>query len=190
MRTINRPRHLSFTGGDACVVLHMRLSQRWQCNTTTLFRLRRLLSWFPLSWRILKIENNMLSERPLPRSVLYDYPTLASAEDKAVRDMEKSSHWVAQSAVWFFLAQLFPWIMHIPQRSTLYLRFNNAFTSYPIRFFKWKREASKHTAERSVMFLRLFNRVKTDLVHPSMTLWASGVNWIRRLGEWPGYPSN
>ena len=123
-------------------------------------------------------------------SVLYDYPTLASAEDKAVRDMEKSSHWVAQLAVWFFLAQLFPWIMHIPQRSTLYLRFNNAFTSYPIRFFKWKREASKHTAERSVMYLRLFNRVKTDLVHPSMTLWASGVNWIRRLGEWPGYPSN
>jgi hypothetical protein len=54
-------------------------------------------------------------------SVLYDYPTLASAEDKAVRDMEKSMHWVARSTVWFFLAELFPWIMHIPQRLTLHL---------------------------------------------------------------------
>ena len=99
-------------------------------------------------------------------SVLYDYPTLASAEDKAVRDMEKSAHWVARSAVRFFVAHVFPLIMHIPERSTLSLRFNNAFTSYLIRFFKWKREASKHTAERFAMFLQLFNRVKTDLVRP------------------------
>jgi cytochrome P450 len=80
-------------------------------------------------------------------SVLYDYPTLASAQDKAVQDMDRSMHWVSRAAVWFFVIQLFPWMMHIPER-----------------FFKWKREALKHASERSKMFLRLFNRVKTDLV--------------------------
>jgi hypothetical protein len=55
-------------------------------------------------------------------SILYDYPTLASGQDKAVQDMD--------------------------------------------RFAKWKREALKHAAERSEMLLGLFNRVKTDLVHP------------------------
>ena len=73
-------------------------------------------------------------------SVLYDYPTLASAEDQAVRDMEKSMHWVARSTVWFFLAELFPWIMHFPQRLTLHLRFKNAFTSYPIGFSNGRRK--------------------------------------------------
>jgi hypothetical protein len=58
--------------------------------------------------------------------------------------------------------------MHIPPEvnSLSTIQYCNAFTSYPIRFFKWKREASKHTAERSVMFLRLFNRIKTYLVRP------------------------
>ncbi|KAH9994231.1 cytochrome P450 [Russula vinacea] len=81
-------------------------------------------------------------------SVLYDYPTLASAEDKAVQDMDRTSHWVARTTAWFFIVEFFPWIMHIPQR-----------------FLKWKREALKHAAGRSEMFLRLFNRVKTDLIN-------------------------
>jgi cytochrome P450 len=51
-------------------------------------------------------------------SVLYDYPTLASAQDKAVQDMDRSMHWVSRAAVWFFVIQLFPWMMHIPERST------------------------------------------------------------------------
>ena len=33
-------------------------------------------------------------------------------------------------------------------------------------FVKWKREALKLAAQRSEMFLGLFNRVKTDLVSP------------------------
>jgi cytochrome P450 len=52
-------------------------------------------------------------------SVLYDYPTLTSAQDKAVQDMDRTMHWAAQTMVWFLLVEFFPWIMHIPQRSTL-----------------------------------------------------------------------
>ena len=52
-------------------------------------------------------------------SMLYDYPTLASAEDKAVQDMDRTSHWVARTMAWFFIVEFVPWIMHIPQRSTI-----------------------------------------------------------------------
>jgi hypothetical protein len=62
-------------------------------------------------------------------SVLYDYPTLASAQDKAVQDMDRTSHWVAQTMVWFFLVELFPWMMHIPQRSALSPQFDIAFAT-------------------------------------------------------------
>jgi hypothetical protein len=62
-------------------------------------------------------------------SVLYDYPTLASAQDKAVQDMDRTAHWVARTTFWFFLVSFLPWMMHIPQRSALSPQFNNAFTS-------------------------------------------------------------
>ena len=38
------------------------------------------------------------------------------------------------------------------------------------RFAKWKREAFKQAAERSEMFLRLFNRVRTDFVRPIISI--------------------
>jgi hypothetical protein len=52
-------------------------------------------------------------------TMLYDYPTLASAEDKAVQDMDRTSNWVARTTAWFVVVEFFPWIMHIPQRSDI-----------------------------------------------------------------------
>jgi hypothetical protein len=56
-------------------------------------------------------------------------------------------------------------MIHIPQRSVLSPQFKyhiHIHSTY--RFLKWKREAFKDAAEGSEVFLRLFNRVKTDLV--------------------------
>jgi hypothetical protein len=48
--------------------------------------------------------------------------------------------------------------------STLLLRLETG------RFANWKREALKVSAERSEMYLRLFNRVRTDLVRPGVRM--------------------
>ncbi|KAF8484455.1 cytochrome P450 [Russula ochroleuca] len=80
-------------------------------------------------------------------SISYDYPTLTSGHDKAVQDMDRHVHWVARASARTSPVEFFPWMIHIPKR-----------------FAKWKRESLKRAAERSEIFLRLFNRVKTDLV--------------------------
>jgi cytochrome P450 len=52
-------------------------------------------------------------------SITYDYPTLASGLDKVVQDMDRSLHWAARAAAGISLVEFFPWMIHIPQRSTL-----------------------------------------------------------------------
>ena len=50
-------------------------------------------------------------------AILYDYPTLASAHDKAIEDIERNIHWSKQaSVVGAFLVEYFPWMLHIPER--------------------------------------------------------------------------
>ena len=44
------------------------------------------------------------------------------------------------------------------------------------RFAKWKREALKQAAERSEIYLRLFNRVKTDLVRHVIEMYWGRLN--------------
>ena len=58
-------------------------------------------------------------------SITYDYPTLASGQDKAVQEMDKSIHFTARAAAGTFLVEFFPWIIHIPQRSTRFLKFKD-----------------------------------------------------------------
>jgi hypothetical protein len=53
-------------------------------------------------------------------SILYDYSTLKSVDDKAVKDIANFVHLGARAAsVGTFLVEFFPWIMHIPQRHRL-----------------------------------------------------------------------
>ena len=59
-------------------------------------------------------------------SILYDYPTLTSWQDKAVQDMNGSVQDIRQAAYWMSLVELCPWLLYIPQRST----FHNFDISY------------------------------------------------------------
>jgi hypothetical protein len=53
-------------------------------------------------------------------AILYDYPTLPSAHNKAIEDIERNLHWSKQaSASVSFLIETFPWMLHIPQRYRL-----------------------------------------------------------------------
>jgi hypothetical protein len=53
-------------------------------------------------------------------SITYDYPTLASGQDKVVQDMNKSLRWASQAATGTSLVEFFPWMIHVPKRSTLF----------------------------------------------------------------------
>jgi gamma-glutamyl-gamma-aminobutyrate hydrolase PuuD len=47
-------------------------------------------------------------------AILYDYPTLASAHDQAIEDIEKNIHWTTRAVD--VLVEFFPSLLHIPQR--------------------------------------------------------------------------
>ncbi|KAH9994277.1 cytochrome P450 [Russula vinacea] len=89
-------------------------------------------------------------------SITYDYPTLASGQDNVVQDMNRSLHRTSHAATGTSFVEFFSWMIRVPQR-----------------FAKWKREALEQASEFSEMLLRLFNRVKMDLVsvgvRPSFT---------------------
>ena len=56
-------------------------------------------------------------------SILYDHPTLASGQDKAVQDIDSNIHQSARAAAGTSFVEFFPWLIHIPQRSTVFPRF-------------------------------------------------------------------
>jgi hypothetical protein len=50
-------------------------------------------------------------------AVLYDYPTLSSAHDKAIEDIERSIRSTIEATrIGSSLVEFFPWMLHIPQR--------------------------------------------------------------------------
>ncbi|KAI0292203.1 cytochrome P450 [Multifurca ochricompacta] len=80
-------------------------------------------------------------------SILYDYPPLTSAHDKAIEGIETyNDRMTRASAPGQYFVELFPWMMLIPKR-----------------FAKWKREGLKHGDEHQELFQGLLNRVKVDL---------------------------
>lgn len=101
-------------------------------------------------------------------AILYDYPTLPSAHDKAIEEIEKNSQRGSRAAsLGSSLVEFLPWMLYIPQMYGIPLQFQDRVDLYSISSFaKWKREAWKHSAERAEMYLRLFNRVRIDLVRP------------------------
>ena len=114
-------------------------------------------------------------------SITYDYPTLAPGQDKAVRNMDRNVQSSARAATGTSLVEFFPWMLHVPQRS-MFFPLHNISLPHSIpnqrtnRFAKWKREALKRAAERSEMYLRLFNHVKTDLVNSFITMCGHHLN--------------
>ncbi|KAI0300719.1 cytochrome P450 [Multifurca ochricompacta] len=79
-------------------------------------------------------------------SILYDYPTLESTNEKVVMDIDSNFKWFSRAAARTSFVEFFPWMIHIPQR-----------------FAKWKREALMQAAERYDIFLGLFDRVRADI---------------------------
>ena len=62
-------------------------------------------------------------------SILYDHPTVASGQDKAVQDIDRNSiHRTTQAAVRTSLVEFFPWMVYVPARSTVSPQFQLAFT--------------------------------------------------------------
>lgn len=96
-------------------------------------------------------------------SILYDYPTLTS-ESVQDQDMHRITQLIVQAAAATTIVEFFPWMIHIPQRSNFCQCLFCIHVLKIDRFSKWEREALKIAAKRSETFLRLFDRVKTDLV--------------------------
>ena len=52
-------------------------------------------------------------------SITYDYPTITSGLEKVVQDMDRRIHHVARAATGTYLVEFFPWMIHVPERSSL-----------------------------------------------------------------------
>ncbi|KAH9058307.1 cytochrome P450 [Lactarius vividus] len=80
-------------------------------------------------------------------SILYDYPTLESENDKNLNEIlayaECTSRATAPGA---YLVELFPWMLHIPER-----------------FARWKYEGNRDFTRFNNLFESLFNRVLSAL---------------------------
>lgn len=56
-------------------------------------------------------------------SILYDYPTLETEDDKTLKEIHAFNDYVSEAAVpGAHLVELFPWMMHIPDRWVLVIR--------------------------------------------------------------------
>jgi hypothetical protein len=53
-------------------------------------------------------------------SILYDFPTLISAQDKAVQDIDRNLHQFLRAGTSF--VEFFPWMTYIPERSRHFSR--------------------------------------------------------------------
>jgi hypothetical protein len=104
-------------------------------------------------------------------SILYDFPTLTSTEDKIVQDVQSAVNSAVRAAVGTSLVELFPWMIYVPQRSRLFSAILITHLTSKDRFAKWKREALQRSSARTGVLLRLFNRVKADIVCPLIQIY-------------------
>jgi hypothetical protein len=100
-------------------------------------------------------------------SIVYDYPTLETGNEKAVMEifdiLDRISKAAAPGA---YLVELFPWMLHIPERSVLtsVWYFSGSVVWPCFRFAKWKYEGNRSFKQANTLFESLFNRVRSDLV--------------------------
>ena len=107
-------------------------------------------------------------------SIVYDYPTLESINDPAVKNIEdyvlRISHSIRSGG---YLVDIFPWMMYIPERSRILLVVSICMLTYADkRFAKWKQQGLKQFTEDYAMFKGLLDRVRVDLVrsHPQCVI--------------------
>ncbi|KAI9444588.1 cytochrome P450 [Lactarius indigo] len=80
-------------------------------------------------------------------SILYDYPTLETENDKNLKEIIAYAKRTSESsAPGAFLVELFPWMLHIPER-----------------FAQWKYEGNRDFTRFNALFKSLFNRVLSAL---------------------------
>ncbi|KAI9454069.1 cytochrome P450 [Lactarius psammicola] len=80
-------------------------------------------------------------------SILYDYPTLETENDKTVKEVFAFTNRMSMAAApGAYLVELFPWMLHIPER-----------------FARWKYEGNRDFMHFNALFGSLFNRVLSDL---------------------------
>jgi predicted small metal-binding protein len=97
-------------------------------------------------------------------SILYDYPTLESENDKAITKINTFvEHLSAAGIPGAHLVEMFPWMIHIPERYIILL-VSYRLSNWDARFAKWKREAMERFRQHSAMFHGLLDTVSNDIV--------------------------
>ena len=102
-------------------------------------------------------------------SILYDYPTLETEHDETITQIHTFVNRLsAASTPGAHLVELFPWMIHIPERcGSILLLFTVDLITWnggDIRFAKWKRETMEHFRQQTTMFNGLLNTVHSDIV--------------------------
>jgi hypothetical protein len=99
-------------------------------------------------------------------SILYDYPTLETENDKTLKEiyafLDRLSNAATPGA---HLVEVFSWMIHIPDRSVLISIGDFSHVSRKgISFAKWKREGKQYFKQHTRMFETLFNNVRDEVV--------------------------
>lgn len=100
-------------------------------------------------------------------SILYDYPTLENEHDETITQIRTFIDQIsAASAPGAHLVEMFPWMIHIPERyESISLTVSSVHLElWSIRFAKWKREAMVHFRQHTTLFSGLLNAVRSDIV--------------------------
>jgi len=99
-------------------------------------------------------------------SILYDYPTLETENDKTLKQIHDYIDRISEAATpGAHLVEVFPWMIHIPDRSVLISISDFSHVSRSsISLAKWKREGKKYFKQHTRMFETLFNNVRHEVV--------------------------
>ena len=99
-------------------------------------------------------------------SILYDHSTVVSEHDQTLKKIDAYNLRLSKAETpGSYFVDIFPWMVHIPERSWLPFYFFIVDTdTRPTRFARWKREGLRQFTEDYAMFKGLLNRVRVDLV--------------------------
>ena len=99
-------------------------------------------------------------------SILYDYPTLETENDKTLEEIHAYIDRISKAATpGEHLVDVFPCMIHIPDRSVLISIGDFSHISrHSTSLAKWKREGKQYFKQHTRMFETLFNNVRHEVV--------------------------
>ena len=99
-------------------------------------------------------------------SILYDYPTLEKENDKTLEEIYAFVDRISKAAnPGEHLVDVFPWMIHIPDRSVLIpIGYFSHVSRNGISLAKWKRVGKQYFKQHTRMFETLFNNVRDEVV--------------------------